>query len=357
MDFAFIQHTIAVMPPFVRWAWVAVLLACLATMGLIQLWEHRHFARLGKAGSWASLRLLLLIIIPLTAGVLIIPAQAISGPEALAYFYGALFTVAPLMWFGLHVLCGRWLRPALSKGESLFLAASALFTLFVPVIGLSLAQGPIFMATRSIEASSYQSAPRMPLAHVAGAPRRFELPDGEVIFTQSLMAAPGIRLDRVDYKFGDLWSGQKDSLPQFLCRHGEDLHLMWPAREPTPQFRIFWRNAAGQLVQADHSPAANALAAAPAEVFAIGFREDGIDPPAPIPRARASLGYLRPDGSFHFRWLDMLQPGESFDDNCLMRGYRRVDWQREGAIQKVALYFTLNGQPPLRAEIERPPAN
>lgn len=50
-------------------------------------------------------------------------------------------------------------------------------------------------------------------------------------------------------------------------------------------------------------------------------------------------------------------PGESFDDNCLMRGYRRVDWQREGAIQKVALYFTLNGQPPLRAEIERPPAN
>lgn len=357
MDFASIQHTIAVMPTFARWAWAGALLACLVTMGLIQFLERRHFARLGKAGSWASLRLLLLIIIPLTAGVLIVPAQAISGPEALAYFYGTLLTVAPLTWFGLHVLCGRCLRPALSKGESLFLAASALFTLFVPVIGLSLAQGPIFMASRSIEAGSYRNAPRTPLAHVAEAPRRFALPGGNAVFTQSLMAAPGIRLDRVDHKLGDLWSGQKDSLPQFLCRHGEDLHLMWPAGEPTPQLRIFWRNAAGQLVQADYSPAADALAAAPAEAFSIGFREDGIDPPAPIPRPRVSLGYLRPDGRFHFRWLDMLQPGESFNDDCLMRGYRRVDWQREGAIQKVALYFYLNGQPALRAEIERPPAN
>lgn len=239
MDFAFIQHTVAVMPPFARWAWAAVLLASLAVMILIQFLEHRHFVRLGKAGSWAGLRLLLLIIIPLTAGVLIIPAQAISGPEALAYFYGALFTLAPLTWFGMHLLCGRLLRPAFSKGESLFLAASALFTLFVPVIGLSLAQGPIFMASRSIEENAYQNAPGVALAHVAQAPRRFELPGAGTVFTQSLLAAPGIDLDRVNIRIGEHWAGDKNNLPQWLCRQGNDLHLMWPALEPTPQLRIF----------------------------------------------------------------------------------------------------------------------
>ncbi|MBP5987044.1 MAG: hypothetical protein KA538_07645 [Azonexus sp.] len=357
MDFAFIQHTVAVMPPFARWAWAAVLLASLAVMILIQFLEHRHFVRLGKAGSWAGLRLLLLIIIPLTAGVLIIPAQAISGPEALAYFYGALFTLAPLTWFGMHLLCGRLLRPAFSKGESLFLAASALFTLFVPVIGLSLAQGPIFMASRSIEENAYQNAPGVALAHVAQAPRRFELPGAGTVFTQSLLAAPGIDLDRVNIRIGEHWAGDKNNLPQWLCRQGNDLHLMWPALEPTPQLRIFWRDAAGQLVRADYSPAADALAAAPAEAFAIGFREDGIDPPAPIPRARVSLGYLRPDGSYFFRGLDMLQPGESFDDNCLMRGYQRVAWVQEGPIRKVALFFSLSKQPAWRAEIDGPTPN
>jgi len=239
MDFAFLQHTVAVMPPFARLAWAAVLLASLAVMILIQFLERRHFVRLSKAGSWASLRLLLLVIIPLTAGVLIIPAQAISGPEALAYFYGALFTLAPLTWFGMHFLCGRLLRPAFSKGESLFLAASALFTLFVPVIGLSLAQGPIFMASRSIEENAYQNAPGVALAHVAQAPRRFELPGAGTVFTQSLLAAPGIDLDRVNIRIGEHWAGDKNNLPQWLCRQGNDLHLIWPALEPTPQLRIF----------------------------------------------------------------------------------------------------------------------
>ncbi len=356
MDFEKLVIAVGALPLFDKWAWGTVLAAIFAAIGLVLFWERRHFRQRGLAGSWLALRLLaLLLMLPLTVGVILVPATTISGPEALAYFYLALFSVGPLVWFGGHILCGRLLRPAFTKGQSLFLAFSGSLILFFPAIAISVAQGPIFHASRGIEESAFRMAEQTPLAHRVENLQRFTLPGVGDLHTQSLIAPPGIHVERIDRKIGVGWYDTKGSTRDVFCRDGESLHLMWSAREPAPALRLYWRNPAGKRMQADFAAGLPAEPVGQTRQFEIAFRSDGFDPPVPIPRSRASVAYLLAGEKLFFDLLSPLQPGETFDNDCIMRGYRRVASEREGPPQVVALMFHLpGGGVPLRAEIRRP---
>lgn len=355
MDIDYYLTSISKLPLFDKWAWGAVSVAVLAAAGLILLRERRHFAARDKAGSWLSLRLLsLFLLLPITAGVIVIPSMAISGPEALAYFYLALLILGPLVWFAGHALCGRLLRPAFSKGESLFMAASGLFVILLPFAAATLAQGPIFHASRGLTQSAFQAAPATALPYAVGPVQRFNLPTVGLIYTQSLIAPAGFELERIDRQQGDLWYDTATSTRDIFCRDQQNLHLMWSASERRPVLRIYWR-LNGIRVHADFSPATAAVDPAEPREFNITFRPDGIDPPVPTPRSRASIAYFVGPDRLYFNSLNPLQPGETFANDCIMPGYKRVDWEKEGPPQAIALMFFQRADAPyLRAEIKRP---
>lgn len=100
--------------------------ACGVAIGLLLRRERRRFAAQGKARSWARVRLASAAILAITAASVVLPARQVSGMEALAVFYGLLFTLAPLLWFGLHWLAGRSVSPALAPSESMSLALTPL---------------------------------------------------------------------------------------------------------------------------------------------------------------------------------------------------------------------------------------
>lgn len=355
MDIDFFLSSISKLPLFNKWAWGTVGFAVLAAAGLILFLERRHFAARDMAGSWLSLRLLsLFLILPVTAGVIVIPSKMISGPEALAYFYLALLVLGPLVWFAGHTLCGRLLRPAFSKGESRFMAASGLFILLLPFGAATVAQGPIFDASRRLTENAFQAAPAAALPHAVGPVQRFNLPTVGLIHTQSLIAPAGIEVERIDRKVGEIWADTATSSHDVFCRDGQNLHLMWSAREPTPVLRLYW-HLNGQRVHADFSPAASSAEPTEARQFSISFRPDGIDPAVPIPRSRASIAYFVGPDHLYFNSLNPLQPGETFANDCIMPGYKRVAWEKEGPPQAVALMFFQRADAPyLRAEIHRP---
>lgn len=355
MDIDYFLISISKLPLFAKWAWGTVGVAVLAAAGLILFWERRYFAARDKAGSWLSLRLLsLFLLLPVTAGVIAIPSMAISGPEALAYFYLALLVLGPLVWFAGHTLCGRLLRPAFSKGESLVIAASGLLILFLPFAAATVAQGPIFEVSRGLTASAFQAAPVAALPYTVKPVQRFKLPTVGLIHTQSLIAPAGFELERIDRQQGEGWYDTATSSHDIFCRDGQNLHLMWSAREGTPVLRLYWRQN-GKRVHADYSPATALLDPAEPSEFSIAFRPDGIDPPVPIPRSRASIAYFVGPDRLYFNSLNPLQPGETFANDCIMPGYQRVDWKKEGPPQAIALTFFQRADAPyLRAEIKRP---
>jgi hypothetical protein len=86
--------------------------------------------------------------------------------------------------------------------------------------------------------------------------------------------------------------------------------------------QIHWRDARGERLMDTAS-----TARLPAQSFNIPWREDGFDLPAPLSRHVVQLGWSHANGSPYTRTLDMLQPGETFQNACVKSGYRRVAWQ------------------------------
>lgn len=340
---------------FEAWAWGLVSGLLLLAIGAILWRERRHFGRQGKAGSWLSLRLLaLFLLLPLTACVVLIPARAVSGMEALAVFYAGLLVVAPLVWFAGHVFVGRWLRPAFSSGESLYLGASGLFILLLPAMAMTLGQNAIFHARHSLNANAAKGAPAAPMPYSVGPLRRFELAGIGPVFAQSLSAPAGFVLERIDRRFGDDWLDTRSTTRTLYCRNAQDLHFFWSVGEVLPELRFYWRQN-DRLVHADFSPTDASADVAATRAFNVVFRSDGIDPPVPIPRERTAMGYFVGQEKLVFSSAGAIQPGESFDQDCIMPGYKRVAWEQEGAPQALALMFHPHVKAPvLRVEIRRP---
>ncbi|KAB2912564.1 MAG: hypothetical protein F9K30_20615 [Dechloromonas sp.] len=342
---------------FEIWAWGLVAVMVLMAIGAILFLERRHFGRQNRAGSWLTMRLLgLFLLLPLTVGAVIMPTRAVSGMEALAVFYGALLILGPLVWFVGHLLAGRLLRPAFSRGESLFMGASGLLILMLPALAMTLAQGPIFLARHSLTESAFQGTPAAPMPYTVGPIQRFELPGVGPVFAQSLLAPTGFVLDRIDRKSGDAWHDTRNTTRRLYCRDGQNLHFFWAAGESLPELRFYWRQDE-RRVHADFAPASGPADTAVIREFNIAFRSDGVDPPVPIPRERTAMGYFVGQQQLVYASSTSLQPGESFDNDCIMTGYKRVAWESEGPPQAVALLFQPDVKAPvLRVEIRRPPA-
>ena len=113
---------------------VSLILLCLVALPLLLRWERGRFQALGKGAAWLPMRVASVPIAALTAALVVLPARAVPGMEALAVFYGLLLVVAPLFWFGAHYVVGRLVRPALLFEESARIAALPV----VAVIGIAL---------------------------------------------------------------------------------------------------------------------------------------------------------------------------------------------------------------------------
>lgn len=301
--------------------------------------EKRRFDRLGKGYGWIRMRLLALPILLITVTLVVIPARSISGMEALAYLYIALFTLGPLSWFGLHWLAGKMQSPRFSRGESFMLAFTGMLVLTVPPMLVGMLQGPIFMASHLMQQRALANVDQAPLALEVQPAQRFRLDAAGEIFSQTLRAPAGIRIERIERYLGGYWSDTATSTHEFLCRHDQDLHMAWPVGTKLDPLRIYWRDGEGKTYQAEYRVDDAALKNLPVNQFIVGWREDGIDLPVPLMRDVVQLGWGTASDQPHYRTLSMLQPGENFVDDCVASGYRRAAWQQEGPIIGVLLRF------------------
>lgn len=113
--------------------------ALMAMAGLLALLfaaraEWRTFARAGLGRGWWTMRLLMPLLFALGGVVTAIFARKALGSDGLIMAYLGVFLVALPLWFVLHVVVGRLLRPALDTGRALWLAASPIGA----AVGLSL---------------------------------------------------------------------------------------------------------------------------------------------------------------------------------------------------------------------------
>lgn len=331
----FLIDIVAAQPPLARALWAVVSLALLvAALAVLRL-ERRMFVARGKGASWWVVRLASLPALAVVVAAVVGPARAVSGMEGLAVFYLLLLVVAPLLWFGVHLLAGWLASPRLSRGESAWIAGSGLMLLLCPPAVFTALQTPVFMISRQFDAAARASRPEMPLPHRADAAQRFRLGDTGVLVAQSLIAPPGVQVERVEALQGGHWSDIATQTHAYLCRNGDDLHLAWADEgDLPPPLRIFWRDAAGQARQSGFQ---TVQAGGPAQEFAVLWRDDGFDLPVPLSRDRVQPGWLA-DGTIRYRSLhDILQAGESPYHDCVMRGYRRVNADTEGPVAVVLL--------------------
>jgi hypothetical protein len=319
--------------------WSMVLLAILAGIVWLLRTEKRQFSRRGKSRGWLWMRLLAFPMLALTVVVILVPARSISGMEALAFSYIALFTLGPLTWFGLHWLLGMMQSPRFTRGESFALATTGLAILIVPPILVGMAQGPIFMASHQMKERGLASAALAPLAHTAMPVRRFRLGEAGEIYTQTLQAPPGLHIERIDSKIGSNWSNTATMTHDYLCRQGENLHLAWPVGSRLAALRIHWRDSRGNRYQAEYHVDSANLASLPAQDFVVGWRDDGIDLSVPLMRDVVQLGWTNAPDTIFYHALNPLQPGNDFENDCVMTGYRRAAWQQEGPVAAVKLRF------------------
>jgi hypothetical protein len=106
-----------------------VLLSVFALFALVAFafmirWERSQFIQRGKSHGWRRVRVSTIPIAIFAVAIAVVPTQAISGMESLAVFYGLLFTVVPIFWFGAHWLVGKSVAPPLSFKESAAIAGS-----------------------------------------------------------------------------------------------------------------------------------------------------------------------------------------------------------------------------------------
>lgn len=280
-------------PPAYQIIVVVIAIVALAIMALLLTLEGRHFRKLALGSAWLKLRLASLPIVALAVAAIIgtISAVGISGMEALAVAYLALFTVGPLVYFGLHGLLGRML--GLSRGQSAWIGFSGLILLgVIPAVGQTMMP---FVPTlnQMLEARADRAIPAVPSPFTVARAQRLHLPNDEQVWAIHYQAPAGVSLMRVDMEFGKEWS--QDVLRMSiatLCRRNNDLHLHWPADRPLQALRLFWKGADGKDYQSDWMPPPPAGEVA---AFNVVWNETTATLPVALPRDSLTLAWDRPD--------------------------------------------------------------
>jgi hypothetical protein len=235
--------------------WSVLALAALLLVGLALRAERRRFAARGKAGAWLWVRLASLPIGLAAAAAVWLPARAVGGPEALAAFYLLMFSLGPLVYFGLHWLAGRMATPALSGGESAAIGGSGLLLVIFPALLASMAAPWVHQLGLGAQQAQRSLAAETPLAHRILDRRRFLLPDIGEVLTEHWQAPPGVKVERIEWELGGQYLQTGDSTGSILCRDGEDFHVFRLAAAPAPRWRMYWRDMAGSTHRSDWTSA------------------------------------------------------------------------------------------------------
>lgn len=356
MEWQEMVDVFARMPPEEKQAWWRGAAGLLVLMvGLLWL-ESRYFKASGRMGSWVQVRLASAVVALLTVASVVVPSLAVSGPAALGVFILVLYTLAPLVWFGGHVLLGRWARPVLTRLESLVLGVSGLVILAIPGTAYFAIEGPLYAAARDIGQRREVPANNPPLDHQVQPVQGYQLAGVGLIYTQSLMGVPDTRLVRVEQRQFGQWPKDQSVAHPIYCTHGNDVHFMWSAQEPPPYVRLHWAQSNGAVVKAEFTPQMPADTASPAADFTISFRPDGVDPIAPIPRARAYLVLAKPGLTPYTQMLGSPpEAGEARTTDCVLPGFKRWAGSEGWAVQAIGLMFNPpTGGGALRSLIEKP---
>ncbi|MEY2633232.1 MAG: hypothetical protein RIR00_1886 [Pseudomonadota bacterium] len=369
MEWQQILETLAALPDGTRQQWQLAAAGLIGLMLALLGLEALLLARRGRYGAWLRLRIVSLLLAPLTLVALFYPAQLVSGMEGLAVFYLSLFTLAPLLWFGGHVFIGRCLRPVFGTGEAVLLGLTGLgILLMLPGTAFFAAQHPLHAAAREIGERRALPRDNPPLPYRVGPVQTYLMPGFGPVHVQSLLAEPGVRLTRIEQRQGGQWPTYPVSHPEY-CSHGGDLHLFWSPREnPPPYLRLHWTDAVGHLRRAEFTPQMPAVAPAgqggkaaadSAEIpsFTLQIAPQGLTPLAPIPRYRVYLLLQQGSGAPYTRMLGgPPDAGEFADTDCLLPGYTLPAWGRNGRIQTVGVMFNVPGEAPGRSVFEAPAA-
>lgn len=328
--------------------WVALAVLALVAIGFILYAERRGFAIRGKAGPWLALRIASIPIVALTAAAVWLSARAVGGPEALAAFYLLLFTLAPALYFCLHWLVGRGV--GLTGREALGVGLVGLAILIGPPLLFQFTQSWVWDMARAAKEARFTKAPEKPLPHRILARQRFELPGVGEVWTEHWQAPPGVATERIELEVRGQYSRVDSGGSGFLCRSGDDVHVLWIAAMPPPRWRVHW--AEGGVL------ARSAWASVPpqgvVQPFALRWLPDGFVLPARIARDVVTLGHTGEGGKESFDNLDRLQAGETFADNCLPLEYRRVNAANEQPITAIGLrLWNLHTQQTLRTVLRR----
>lgn len=327
--------------------WMIAAAVVVAVMALVLWLEHRLMRAQGKAGSWLVVRVASWVAGPMAALAVVLPARSVSGLEGLAVFYALLFTVAPLIWLGVHLGLGTRLRPALTFGEAVGLSLSGLVVLVLPALALYQALEPLEKAARHLQDNPRNPGPAVPLAHAVQPMLRFNMPTVGDVFSQSLLAPTGLRLERVDERVGERWEDMSGRDHPRYCLNGADLHVFWAAMEGAPHLRLHWVDADGHRAVASHLPD---TASAQTASFDTALHHNGFDLAVPVPRNRLSFSISAnaADAANYVSLLNVTHGGARHD-SCVMPGYRWARGPQDSPVSAVAIRFGLPGS---RSRIE-----
>lgn len=304
--------------------WGTLGLAALLLIGLALRAERRRFAARGKAGAWLCVRLTSLPVALFAAGAVFLLARAVSGPEALVAFYLAMFTLGPLVYFGLLWLAGRMATPSLSVGESAAIGGSGLLMVLLPALLASMASPWVYQLELGVQEVQRNQADERPLPHRIQNRQRFLLPEIGEVLSEHWQAPPGIRIERIEWELGGQYLQTGDSTGSIVCRDGEDFHVFRSAAAPAPRWRMYWRDAADALQRSDWTEAPADEARLAVDLVPMWTR-DGFSLPVRIPhhfviveRRGASGKVLQSDALTG-------QALPSPNDTCLPPAYRNRD--------------------------------
>lgn len=260
------------------------------------LMERRRYRARNQSGAWLIVRLSTLPAFALAVAAAVMPAHAVSGPEALAAFFLLLFSITPLVYFGLHWFAGY--MAGLSRSDSFLMGFTGLLILLVPAVLASLFHPWAFILAQAVDkpdpAQSFSASHStlLPLPHQITHQQRFMLPEIGEIWTEHWIAPVGVHVERIELEVHGNFAEVSHSESNYLCQDGDDIHVFWHGAVPPAKWRMYWRDGNNQRAYSDWlmtPPAAEAVA------FTPEWRPDGFTLPVPVPASMINYVWMTED--------------------------------------------------------------